>query len=127
MELFGKNSVYYRNREEKTGARDVKRSFGNGSISKNTHDLVREKTLIKLTFCSSRYRTIITERGMKMDTGKLIREQRIAKGLSHQKLADKAGVTKRALIYWESGERKITLECLDKVLKALDIEIKIGA
>ena len=41
-----------------------------------------------------------------MDLGKIMKEERIKQGMSQQKLAQKAGVTKRAIIYWENGEKK---------------------
>ena len=61
-----------------------------------------------------------------MDTGKLIKEKRQQAGLSHAKLAEKAGVSKRALIYWEQG-RDISVINLEKVLNALGMELKISA
>lgn len=59
--------------------------------------------------------------------GKLIREERIRQGLSQQELADKAGVTKRAVVYWETQKREITIIYADKVLKALGVSITLGA
>jgi len=41
-----------------------------------------------------------------MELGKMLRDERIRQGLSQQKLADAAGVTKRAIIYWEKGSEK---------------------
>ena len=60
-----------------------------------------------------------------MDTAKIIREQRQRAGLSHEKLAAKAGVSKRSLIYWEHG-REITVGNLEKVLNALGLGLKIS-
>ena len=61
-----------------------------------------------------------------MKLGEFLREKRIKQGLSQQELADKAGVTKRAIAYWENGERHISVENADKVFKALNATIKLG-
>lgn len=63
---------------------------------------------------------------MSMDLGKILKEERIKRGLSQQKLADKAGVTKRAIIYWENGKKKMNVESADKVFKALHVSVVIG-
>lgn len=61
-----------------------------------------------------------------MNLGKMMKEERIRQGLSQQALADAAGVTKRAIIYWESGTKKMTVESANKVFKALHISVTIG-
>lgn len=61
-----------------------------------------------------------------MDFGKVIHNERIKQGLSRKELAEKAGFTKRAIIYWESGERTMSIENADRLFKALNITIKIG-
>lgn len=58
--------------------------------------------------------------------GKIIKEERIKQGMSQKKLAESAGVTTRALIYWENGQRQMSVENADKVFKALHISVKIG-
>lgn len=58
--------------------------------------------------------------------GNLIREEREKQGIGVLELAKKVGVTRRAIQYWESGSRGISLENADKVLKALNISIIIG-
>ena len=63
---------------------------------------------------------------MSMDLGKILKEERIKRGLSQQKLADKAGVTKRAIIYWENGKKKMNVESAYKVFKALHVSVVIG-
>ena len=63
---------------------------------------------------------------MKMDLGKILKEERLRRGLSQQRLADKAGVTKRAIIYWENGKKKMNVESADKVFKALHVSVVIG-
>ncbi len=40
--------------------------------------------------------------------------------------ADMAGVTKRAIAYWENGDKHMNVESADKVFKALNVTIKIG-
>lgn len=61
-----------------------------------------------------------------MDLGKILKEERIKHGFSQQKLAEEAGVTKRAIIYWESGKKKMNVESADKVFKALHVSVVIG-
>ena len=56
----------------------------------------------------------------------LIKRGRRAIDISKTQLAEKVGCTARAIEYWESGERKISLENADKVFKALDITVCIG-
>lgn len=61
-----------------------------------------------------------------MEYGKMIKEARIEQGMTQDDLARAAGVTKRAVAYWEGGKRKISLECADRVFKALHTSIQIG-
>lgn len=42
-------------------------------------------------------------------------------------LAEKAGVTERAVYYWERGEKNMSIESADKVFKALEVSITIGS
>ena len=58
--------------------------------------------------------------------GNLIKEEREKQGIGVSELAKKVGVTRRAIQYWESGGRGISLENADKVLDALNISIVIG-
>lgn len=62
-----------------------------------------------------------------MRVGEYLKEQREQRGLSHAKLAKAAGVSKRSLIYWEQGERDMSVENADRVLRALGTSFKIGA
>lgn len=62
----------------------------------------------------------------KGDLSRIIREERIKQGISQQQLADKAGVTKRSIVYWETQGREITIEYADKVLKALGVSVVLG-
>lgn len=62
-----------------------------------------------------------------MNLGQIVKDERIKKGISQQALATKAEVTKRAIAYWESGQRQMTVESADKVLKALGLSVVLGA
>lgn len=61
-----------------------------------------------------------------MNFGKYLKEERVRQGKSQQQLAEDAGVTKRAVAYWESGKRKMNIESADKVFRALHISVVIG-
>lgn len=61
-----------------------------------------------------------------MDIGLMIGKERVRRNMTQSKLAKLVGCTTRAIQYWESGERNITLEYLDKILKVFNISIKIG-
>lgn len=63
---------------------------------------------------------------LNMNLGKILREERKRQGLSQQNLADLAGVTKRAIAYWEKGTKNMSVESADKIFKALHLTIKIG-
>ncbi len=62
-----------------------------------------------------------------LQIGNYLREERIKKGISIRGLAKMAGVTSRAIVYWESGVRIPTLICTDKILKALGVQLVLGA
>lgn len=61
-----------------------------------------------------------------MEFGKILKEERLKRGLSQKRLAEAAGVTTRAIIYWENGQRQMNIENADKLFKALHTSIKIG-
>ncbi|ENZ31770.1 MULTISPECIES: helix-turn-helix transcriptional regulator [Clostridium] len=61
-----------------------------------------------------------------MNIGLMISKERVKNNLSRKKLAEKIGCTSRAIEYWESGKRSISLENADKIFKALNIRITIG-
>lgn len=61
-----------------------------------------------------------------MNIGLMISEERVKNNLSRKKLAEKIGCTSRAIEYWESGKRSISLENADKIFKALNMKITIG-
>lgn len=58
--------------------------------------------------------------------GQIIKEERKKLGMSAQKLADMVGVSRRAIVAWESGERNITLSNADKVFSELGMVYTIG-
>lgn len=60
-----------------------------------------------------------------MNIGEVIKEYRKCNNWSAKDLAKRAGVTQRAISYWENGRRKPSYENVKKVLDALDYEIKI--
>lgn len=61
-----------------------------------------------------------------MNLAKMIKEERQRQGLSRQALAEAANVTVRAICYWESGKRKMSVESADRVFKALHLSVTIG-
>lgn len=63
---------------------------------------------------------------IKKNLGKMMKEERQRQGISQQTLADAAGVSKRAIVYWERGTRKMNVESADKIFKALHISVIIG-
>lgn len=57
---------------------------------------------------------------------KIIKAERERQGLSYTQLAQKVGCTSRAISYWETGQRFMTMEMANKVLIALGISFVIG-
>ncbi|MFZ5391669.1 MAG: helix-turn-helix domain-containing protein [Patescibacteria group bacterium] len=55
--------------------------------------------------------------------GKKVREERIKQGLSQEELASKAGVHRTYIGMIERAEKNITLENIEKVAKALKLNI----
>jgi transcriptional regulator with XRE-family HTH domain len=56
--------------------------------------------------------------------GDRVRELRKEKGLSQEELADKAGLHRTYIGMIERGEKNITLTNIEKIAKALDVDIK---
>ena len=54
-----------------------------------------------------------------------MKQERMKKKISQQELAELSGFTKRAIAYWESGKRKMTLENAEKVFGALKMRLTI--
>ncbi len=61
-----------------------------------------------------------------MNIGEIIKRERLQQGMSQKELAKAAGVTTRAIIYWENGERNMSVENADKILRALHMSVIIG-
>lgn len=61
-----------------------------------------------------------------MNIGLMIAKERIKRNMTKPTLAELVGCTTRAVEYWESGERNISLEHLDKILKIFNMTMKIG-
>lgn len=62
-----------------------------------------------------------------MNISRIIKENRTKKGLSRAQLAKVAGVSADGIYAWETEKRIPTIDCADKVLKALEISYTIGA
>ena len=56
--------------------------------------------------------------------GKKVREARIKQNLSQEKLATKAGVHRTYIGMIERAEKNITLENIEKVARALGLQVK---
>lgn len=54
---------------------------------------------------------------------KLLKEKRIAMGISHQTLADKAGINRSTISRIESGDRIPTITVCLKIAEALDCKL----
>lgn len=55
--------------------------------------------------------------------GKRVREERLKKGLSQEKLAEIAELHRTYIGMIERGEKNITLENIEKIAKALEISL----
>jgi len=54
---------------------------------------------------------------------KALKDARLKKGLSHESLAQKAGITRPAISHIENGKRKPTLLICLKIAQALDLKL----
>lgn len=61
-----------------------------------------------------------------MNIGETVKSERIKQGMSQKELAESAGVTTRSIIYWENGQRNMSIENADKIFKALHMNVTIG-
>ena len=61
----------------------------------------------------------------KQKAGRLIRDARIRAGLTQQELGIKLGVGRATVNGYETGRQNLTVDTLEKVTKALGIELKI--
>lgn len=64
--------------------------------------------------------------GEMKDYGKILKKYRKEQKMTQKQLADLAGVTDRAIYFWESGKRKMGIEYADKVFAALGVSVVIG-
>ena len=55
-----------------------------------------------------------------------VKEERLKQGLSHEKLAELAGVHRSTISLLESGKTSITLKNVIKISKALRINFQVG-
>lgn len=55
--------------------------------------------------------------------GNFLRQKREQKGISQQQIADKLGVTKTAVSYWESGKRSMYASTLFDYCDAIDYDV----
>lgn len=63
------------------------------------------------------------QEGKKMiDVGKNIKEIRVKKGLTQEELGKRVGISKQGISLYEKNKRRLTLEMLDKIAKALNCE-----
>lgn len=62
---------------------------------------------------------------MSMNYGNLLKEYRTAKSVSQRMLAERSGVSRRSIEFWELGERGMTLTNAEKVFGALGYRIEI--
>lgn len=61
-----------------------------------------------------------------MKLEEMVREERLKRGISQYKLAEMTGFTRRAIVYWETGKRKMTVDAADTVFKALGVTVLLG-
>ena len=65
------------------------------------------------------------ESKMKMETGKLVKELRIKKGMTQEELADKTEVSARTIQRIENGEVDPRAYTLQMIAKALDVDFSL--
>ncbi len=56
--------------------------------------------------------------------GKKVREERLRQGFSQEKLATRAGVHRTYIGMIERAEKNITLENIEKIVRALSLNLK---
>ena len=64
-----------------------------------------------------------TKENIIIEFGNLVREQRLKKEMSQEKLAEKAGLHRTYIGMVERGEKNITINNIYKIAKALDISV----
>ena len=58
--------------------------------------------------------------------GEILRNERKKRNVTQAQLSEMTGFTIRAISYWETGKREITIRNADVVAKALGISVVIG-
>jgi len=67
---------------------------------------------------------MVTTKYILVQFGKNVRQYRIGRGLSQEKLAEKAGLHRTYIGMIERAEKNITLLNVEKIANALDIKIE---
>lgn len=57
--------------------------------------------------------------------GKILQHERKKRGITQTKLAEMTGFTIRAISYWESGDRELSIANAIKIFQSMGIKIKI--
>lgn len=57
---------------------------------------------------------------------KMIEKERKKQGVSMREFARRIGCTSRSILYWDKGERMISVEMADRALKELGLTIELG-
>ena len=60
-----------------------------------------------------------------LEVGKLIKQARLAAGLTQKEAGEKVGVSEATFNRYETGKQNLTLDTLRKVANALDVNLKI--
>lgn len=63
---------------------------------------------------------------IEFEFGEILQNERKKQGLTRKKLSEMTGFTTRAILYWETGKREISLKNADVVAKALRMTLQIG-
>jgi HTH-type transcriptional regulator/antitoxin HipB len=62
----------------------------------------------------------------KQTVGQLIRNARIKAGVTQQELGERLGVGRATVNGYETGRQNLTVDTLEKITKALGVELKIS-
>ncbi|TLX72997.1 helix-turn-helix transcriptional regulator [Labilibacter sediminis] len=60
---------------------------------------------------------------LQLQFGERVRELRLAKGLSQEALAYKAGIDRTYMTSVENGKRNVSIQNVEKIITALDISV----
>ncbi len=63
---------------------------------------------------------------LKNRVGHLIKQSRIAKGLTQKELGEKLGVSESQVSRYESGTLNMTIEALYKIAEILDLDLSVN-